>query len=233
MSPKKIKNKEPMIACPSCGEQNRIASPFCKSCGDRIYKHGASPTPESTHKEPSSAKKALRSAVNSLLFVACMAVIGLAFWPYNSQRVPTGVDPVQQVKRYLAEVDSALEKGSMLPVASISERNLNAFLGQKNVESESKLLGVILSAPGLELIANEPVGPFHLSTRIVMKPREGSRKPVVTDFWVGHLPLPAFWAKPWTRSMSDRLKLGLDAALWDHLSIEGVQSKSVAVSFQP
>src|SRR5690606_8818542 len=99
------KSNEPMIACPSCGAENRIASPFCKDCGDRIYKHGASPSPDNTHKEPGRGAKAFRSAVNSLLFLAVVAVIGLAFWPYASLSVPQSEDPGNLVKNYLKIVE--------------------------------------------------------------------------------------------------------------------------------
>lgn len=231
MSPKK--NTEPMIACPSCGVLNRIASPFCKDCGDRIYKGGAAPSPENTGREISPGKKAFRSAVNSLLFVVIVAAVGLAFWPYASVSVPVARDPGKQVTHYLALVNQAVENKQELPVGRFSQNNLNAFIGQNNRPDDSFLLGVVLSSPNLELIANEPIGPFNLSTRLAMKPGESAGHLEVSDFWLGHLPLPGFWAKPWTRSLSKRFELELDPALWDHLEIQKVESASVFVKFKP
>ncbi|MGA0333491.1 MAG: hypothetical protein ACO3N7_08000 [Kiritimatiellia bacterium] len=229
----KSKNKEPMIACPSCGAQNRIASPFCKDCGDRIYKHGAYPTLDNTSKEPSSAAKAFRSAVNSLLFLALVAVLALAFWPYAATTIPAGQDPNKQVERYLAVVEEAIDQGKELPVTRISEPNVNAFVGQNNEEQKRKLLGIRLNTPRLELIANEPLGPFNLSTRLLMEPPEGGGAPVPVNFWVGHLPLPPFWAKPWTRSLAARFDLELAPELWEHLRIEKVDYDSVFLKVHP
>lgn len=220
-----------MIACPSCGTPNRIASPFCQSCGDRIYKNGASPSPENTKQEPSSGSRAFRSALNSLLFVAVVAVVGLAFWPYAAVKVPVSSDPGNQVEKYLVVVTDALDTQKTLPQARISERNLNAYLGMNNSPEERKLLGVVLSSSTLQLLANEPLGPFNVSTRLVMKPQEGHNQPVVTDFWVGHLPLPAFWAKPWTRSLSNRFDLDVEPELWDHIEIDKIQNNAVYLDF--
>lgn len=231
MSPKK--QKEPMIPCPSCGVLNRIASPFCKDCGDRIYKNGAAPTPEITGREISPGKKAIRSAINSLLFVVIVAAFGLAFWPYARLSVPSARDPGQQVERYLALLTEAVGNDQKLPVARFSQNNLNAFLGKNNRPDDSKLLGVVLSSPQLELIANEPLGPFNLSTRLVLKPGSRPERMVVSDLWVGHLPLPGFWAKPWTRSLAKRFDLGVDASVWDALISAKVEADSLYVVPQP
>lgn len=232
MSPKAP--KEPMIACPSCGVLNRIASPFCKDCGDRIYKGGAAPTPENTGRELSPAKRAFRSALNSLLFVLVVAAFGLAFWPYAAVKVPTGRDPGQQVARYVEGVNRALENHQEnLPPARFSQNNTNAFIGRNNRPDDRLLAGVIFSGSDLELIVNEPLGPLNLSTRLLMKPAAGGGAPVVTDFWIGHLPLPAFWAKPWTRSLARRLDLGLDPVLWDHLQIQRVAGNMVHLQYLP
>ncbi len=227
------KNTEPMIPCPSCGVLNRIASPFCKDCGDRIYKNGASPTPENSAKEPAKGAKAFRNSINSLLFLAIVSVVGLAFWPYASLTVPIASDPGKQVERYLQIVENTIGSETELPVSKISQRNLNAFIGQNNEPDNNKLLGVVISGSEMELIANEPIGPFNLSTRVVVDPQAGDAENMVSIFWVGHLPLPGFWATPWTRSLADRFDLDLEPELWNHLKISGVSGGIVSVTYTP
>ncbi|MDF3130351.1 hypothetical protein P0Y35_14180 [Kiritimatiellaeota bacterium B1221] len=227
------KNTEPMIPCPSCGVLNRIASPFCKDCGDRIYKNGAAPTPEYSADEPAKGAKAFRNAINSLLFLAIVSVIGLAFWPYASLTVPVASDPGRQVERYLKIVENTLGSETELPVSKISQRNLNAFLGQNNDPDTHKLLGAVVSGSEIELIANEPMGPFNLSTRVVIDPQPAEGANPVSIFWIGHLPLPGFWAVPWTRSMADRFDLDLEPEFWNHLEITEVNSGIVSVTYTP
>ena len=198
-----------------------------------MYMNGAAPTPESRGKEPGKGAKAFRNALNSLIFLAIVAVIGLAFWPYASLSVPVAKDPGQQVKRYLKIVEETIGTDTQLPIYKISQANLNAFLGQNNQEDINKLLGAVVSAPEIELIANEPLGPFNLSTRVVLAPQSGNAENIVSTFWVGHLPLPGFWAAPWTRSMSNRFDLDLKPEFWDHLKISRVEGMSVVVTYAP
>lgn len=229
MSPRS--KKEVMITCPNCGAENRIASPFCKTCGGRIYKDGAVPPP-ATSKKNTGAGLAIRNAFKSLLFICIVAVFGLAFWPYSALSVPQGSDESKQVERYLEIAEKALDDGTPIQEARISERNLNAYLGQNSDPDSSLLLGGILNSPRVLVIANEPVGPFHLSTRVVLDPAEDGSGYDVTDLWVGHLPLPALWAKPWTISLAKRFGLGADKRLWDHLRIRRVESSHVYVELE-
>ncbi|WFB37115.1 hypothetical protein P3T73_04995 [Kiritimatiellota bacterium B12222] len=227
----KKKPTEPMIACPSCGVPNRIALPFCKECGSRIYQGGKSPNQENTGKEVTPGGRAFRSAINSLLFVVVIAAVALAFWPYAKKSVPVGRDPGRQMEQYLLLADKAFSDGTTLPEARFSERNINAYIGQNNDENAGKLMGVILSAPNAQFIANEPVGPFNLSTRVMLKPKgeEGSLE--VTDFWIGHLPLPTMLVKAWTYSLSERFDLNLDQELWNQLTLEQVKDSQLYVQF--
>lgn len=232
MSPKR--SKEPMIACPSCGVANRIASPFCKDCGTRIYQGGAAPTPETTSsKRQNSAGGAFKSGVNALLFLAIVAIFGLAFWPYATLSVPVSEDTSNMFGRYLGLVEAAIESEESLPLARIPRRNLNAYLGKNNQPDQNKLVGAVYSSPDLELIANEPMGPFNLSTRIVMKPSEEASELIVSDFWLGHLPLPAFWAKPWSQSLAGRFDLDVNERVWDHLTLMKLEGAQLYIEFQP
>lgn len=224
MSPRS--KKEVMVTCPSCGAENRIASAFCKACGGRIYQGGAVPPPATSRKK-SGAGLAIRNAFKSLLFICIVAVIGLAFWPYSALSVPQGTDDSKQMERYLAIAEKALDDGTPIQEARFTERNLNAYLGQNSDPDASLLLGAILNSPRLLVIANEPLGPFHLSTRVVLDPVEGGSGYEVTDLWVGHLPLPTIWAKPWTISLAKRFELKADQRLWDHLRIQRVESPYV------
>jgi len=231
MSPKRT--KEPMIACPSCGVANRIASPFCKDCGERIYRGGAAPTPETTSsKRQSRMVGALKSCVNALLFLSVVAILGLAFWPYASLSVPMSEDTSNMFGRYLGFVEAAIESEETLPLARIPQRNLNAYLGKNNQPSRNRLLGAVYSSTNLELIANEPTGPFNLSTRIVMKPSGVDSELLVSDFRVGHLPLPAFWARPWSQSLARRFDLDVSERLWDHLTLIKVEGAQLYIEFQ-
>lgn len=227
------KYQEPTIACPSCGVANRISSPFCKECGDRIYKDGAAPiVPENPRRV--AKRHAFRSFVNSVIFLALVAVLGLVFWPYSAMDVPRASDSTQQVARYLEEVDRRRDAGLPVPRALISQRNLNAFLGQNSDPDAHKLLGVLLSEDRILLVANEPVGPFHLSTRLVLRPAEGTGGPFLpADLWVGHLPLPTSLVTPWTQQLADRFGLELDPELWEMFRISGVGRNGVVVDVLP
>jgi hypothetical protein len=228
------KTKEPMIACPSCGLQNRIASPFCKECGGRIYQGGAAPSPETTtSKKKNSVGGAFKSGINALLFLAVVSVFGLALWPYASLSVPVSEDSSKSFERYLGLVEDAIENEQSLAVARIPQRNLNAYLGMNNQQDENKILGVVYGSTDLELIANEPLGPFNLSTRMVLKPSDDASFLRVSDFWVGHLPLPAFWVKPWSQSLADRFDLELRKTLWDHLTLLKLERSQLFIEFQP
>ncbi|MEX2608146.1 MAG: zinc ribbon domain-containing protein [Kiritimatiellia bacterium] len=226
MSPRS--KKEVMVSCPGCGAENRIASAFCKACGGRIYKDGAVPPP-ATSKKNTGAGLAIRNAFKSLLFICIVAAVGLAFWPYSALSVPQGTDDSKQVERYLAIAEDALDKETPIAEARFSERNLNAYLGRNSDPDASLLLGAILNSPRVLVIANEPVGPFHLSTRVVLDPAEDGAGYEVTDLWVGHLPLPTLWAKPWTISLAKRFELKVDPRMWDHLRILRVESSHVTV----
>lgn len=229
----KKKYTEPMIACPSCGVDNRISSPFCKHCGSRIYVDGKAPNAKTTStQERSSASRALRSSVNALLFIVLVAIFGLALWPYSSLRVPLASDPGNMVERYLMAAENALENENPLPLARFPESNINAYLGKNNLPDENKLLGTLFSGRELDLIANEPLGPFNVSTRIVLSPSEKTNQLEVSDFWIGHLPLPAFWAKPWSQSVSRRFKLNTDYELWDHLDVMGIEEENLYIKLQ-
>jgi hypothetical protein len=223
--------KEMMVTCPSCGADNRIASAFCKACGGRIYQDGRVPPPASSKKN-TGAGLAIRNALKSLVFICIVAVVGLAFWPYSAQNIPAVTDNSNQVERYLAIAVDALEKGTSIQVARISQRNLNAFLGRNGDPENNKLLRAIINTPRILVIANEPVGPIHLSTRIVLDEVEDGTGYEVADLWVGHMPMPSFWAKPWTISLARRFELDLDNRLWDHLRVSRTDSSNVYVKLE-
>lgn len=229
MSPRS--KKEVMISCPSCGAENRIASAFCKTCGGRIYIDGAVPPPATSRKK-SGAGLAIRNAFKSLIFICIVAAVGLAFWPYSALSVPQGTDDSKQMERYLEIAEKALDDGTPIQEARFTERNLNAYLGQNSDPDSSRLLGAILNSPRVLVVANEPVGPFHLSTRVVLDPAADGSGYEVTDLWVGHLPLPTFWAKPWTISLAKRFDLEVDRRMWDHLRIRRVESSHVYVEME-
>jgi hypothetical protein len=195
-----------------------------------MYKDGAAPV-QIENPRKVAKRHAFRSFLSSLVFLALVAVIGLSLWPYSTVDIPGGEDPSRQVERYLEEVRRRMEAGADVPTALISQRNLNAFLGQNADPENSKLIGALLSESRILFLANEPLGPFQLSTRLVLKPVEGTTTPFVPEnLWVGHLPLPTAWATPWTQQLADRFDLDLENALWDRLRIDGVQRNGVVVN---
>lgn len=230
MSPRS--KKEAMVTCPKCGAENRIASAFCKACGGRLYEGGMAPPPASARKN-TGAGGALRNAFKSLLFICIVAAVGLAFWPYSALTVPVATDDSNQVERYLAIAEEALDKETAISEARISERNLNAYLGQNADPDSNRLLGAVINAPRIIVIANEPLGPFNLSTRVMLEPAGEGAGYEVRDLWVGHLPLPTWWAKPWTISLAKRFELEADKRLWDHLRVRRAESSHVYVELEP
>lgn len=217
------------IACPSCGVENSIASPFCKECGDRMYKEGASPG-QLENPRKVAKRHAFRSFVNAIVFLTLVAVIGLALWPYPAVDVPVANDRSRQVERFLEEVRKRRASGTEVPTAVISQRNLNAFLGQNSDSDARKLLGTLLSESRILLIANEPVGPFNISTRLVLAPVEEEQGPFVPEnFLVGHLPLPVAVVPEWTKQLADRFDLNLDPEVWEEMRIEQVTQNGVVL----
>jgi len=219
----------PNISCANCGAVNPISTPFCKECGDRLFKDGAAPTAQE-HPKKVAKRHAFRSFLSSLLFLILVSIFGLVLWPYAAVDVPVSSDQSRLVQRYVDEVERQRDSGGRMASILIPQRSLNAFLGQHGDSEAGKLLGTLVSESRILLIANEPLGPFNLSTRLVLKPEEGTTTPFVpTKFWVGHLPLPTAISKPWTQQLADRFELELDSELWDEVKVKTVSRDGIVV----
>jgi hypothetical protein len=217
----------PVVSCPSCGADNRLGTPFCTKCGDRIYR-GRSAPPKVKKEVRGGVKKAVRNAVVALAAVFVFATLSLMFWPFPSL-VQARVDASgSTVPAYLDQVGRALEEGIPPPAITIREGQWNAFARDAH-PGEDRKMNVYMTSRKLVLVADEKTGPFQISTRLVMEEDGKSGEVDVRSLWVGHLPLPRFLATPWTRALARRFRLNLDSRLWDALVILHIESNAVEV----
>jgi hypothetical protein len=216
--------KEPMHACPSCGTLNRLASPFCKQCGDRMYKGGGEP-PRLADEKKVGAGAALRNALRALLLVSVLAAVGLVFWPAEPSRIPKGRDPSRQLARFAEAATQAVEKGYAIPSAVFLESQVNAFLTAGLPADSSREIGVAFSGSGILLVSREPLGPLALQSRLLLEPDADSGYFLPAHFWLGHLPLPPRWSGWWLQGLQQRFAIPLDPAIFRALRVDRVDNE--------
>lgn len=221
--------KDAVILCPECGTENKVSSPFCTACKARLYKNGAPIVKENPKK--AAARKAIRSFILTWIFLTIAVIVGLVIWPHAAIDIPAQADPSNQVERYLTEVRRRREAKIPMPRTAFSQKNLNAYFGKNNNPDINIYSGILLSESRVLLITNEPLGPFELSTRLILEPtEEEERTPfTVSKLWVGHLPLPIRYTKSWTIPLAKRFGLNLDEELWEEMTVLGVGSAGLVV----
>lgn len=206
----------PTVTCPSCGAENLISTAFCKECSGRIYKDGFASTSQTKTK-----RRTIRSFFNALIFLALAAGIGLALWSHPASDIPDAFGSGQGVERILEAVKSNLDGAQALPEITFSQQNLNAFLGQNANSGERKVLGAQLVDNRILVMANEPLGPLNLSSRLELLPQGGSGSPLrPTKLYIGRLPLPLVLVPFWSERVSAVFGLPWDQELYDTLEIK-------------
>ena len=220
MSPRKAL----IVECPNCGAENKISSPFCTECKARLFEDGNAPITKENPKKK-AFRRALRTFIITWVFLSLAVPGGLIIWPHAAIDVPIQQDPSLQVERYLEEVTKRRRERVPIPRTVFFERNLNFFLGQNNDPEVNRYSGIVLSETAILLVTNEPMGPFEISTRLILEPEdveEGTGPFVPTKLWVEHFPVSTRYAKTWTQWLAVRFGLNLDKRLWDEIRILGV-----------
>lgn len=209
---------EPKVACPSCGADNRLGTPFCSSCGERMYKNNGE-LPKVKIRTTGGAKRAVRNAGFALLIILGFGAVALLLWPYPLPRPYGSASGGARVASYAKTAARALKGNETVPEGLFHERELNAFLAGTSEEGEGPVLRVWVGRDQVILYASEPTGPLRISTRLVMEAdkKNGPLRP--ESLWVGHLPLPSSWAEMWSVSLARRFSLGLDRELWRKLEL--------------
>lgn len=195
------------------------------------------PPPKVKKKTVGGPKRALINAGIALAVLCVAGTVALALWPFAA---PGGVvyGNAAPVEAYVARVDAALAAKRPVPSVVLTESDLNAFLMRNRLKDESEdgggdVLRTRISAGRVLLIANEKAGPLHISTRLVLLAEDQAEPPAVDSFWLGHLPLPAFMAKPWTVSLARRFSLGLDRRMWNDVRIQRADRYRVVLGEAP
>jgi hypothetical protein len=229
---KKLKDSQPTIPCPHCGTDNRLGNPFCVTCGKRIYEGTGAP-PKVKVKTKGGMKRAVRNAVLALIALVIVGSASLMFWPFPALRQANLSGSDASVRSFLATATRSLDSNQVIPVTRIEEGQWNRYGLNQFPDSGSRSLNLYTTSQKLILVADEKTGPFQISTRVVMA-REGEEKHLsVKSLWVGHLPLPAFMATAWTKSLALRYELDLDDRLWKQLRIYAAEPGAFYVGNSP
>jgi hypothetical protein len=160
--------------------------------------------------------------------------LGLALWPLSTADIPVNSSGSLQVETYLDQVERLKASGRELPELHLSQMHLNAFLGQNADVDQLKLLGAVVTQDQILVMANEPLGPLKLSSRLILKPADGSNQEMVpSQLFVGQLPLPLALVRPWTERIISVFGLGVDPVLLDDLRIRSAHPGKLTVGGTP
>jgi hypothetical protein len=213
--------------CPACGADNRLGAVICGQCGRRILL-GVTEPPRILVRAIGGPRAAIRNLLISMLVVGVVCSLLLIFWPC----APVGSDGlkgrdaelVTLLEHYQREIDA---NAPLTPII-VNERVFNRYVGERL--DPNRRLSVDIDAGRMVMIANEPIGPLTLSTRVVLGWDEKTREVAVTGAWIGHFPVPPSRGPGMIRRLSRRFGLDFPESLWDQMRVRRLDSERITLA---